>query len=50
MTDTDTADTSEAAEQIQTEVVDAPMTFEEAQAKVDARRSARNVPEAEEPE
>ena len=50
MTDTDTADTSEAAEQIQTEVVDAPMTIEEAQAKVDARRSARNEPEAEEPE
>jgi len=52
MTDTDTADTSEAAEQIQTEVVDAPMTIEEAQAKVDARRSARNgeQPEAEEAE
>jgi hypothetical protein len=54
MTDTDTADTSEAAEQIQTEVVDAvaPMTIEEAQAKVDARKSARQgeQPEAEEAE
>jgi hypothetical protein len=53
MTDTDTADTSEAAEQIQTEVVtDAPMTIEAAQAKVDARKLERQgeQPEAEETE
>ena len=50
MTDTDTADTPDSTENIQAEVVDAPMTIEEAQAKVDARRSARNEPEAEEPE
>lgn len=53
MTDTDTADTPEAAENIQAEVVeDAPMTIEEAQAKVNARKSERigEQPEAEETE
>lgn len=54
MTDTDTAETPEAAENIQAEVVadDAPMTIEAAQAKVDARKLERQgeQPEAEETE
>lgn len=49
MTDTDTADTPEAAEQIQAVTIDAPMTIEEAQKQVEARQAKNRgeTPEAE---